>query len=191
MKPVSILISSGLNSSSRSGFSDSSACAAAIQQRKFRLEDRLFLFLQIFFDALDPLRRLLEIVQHQLNLDAFDIAHSIKRPAFMRHRRIFKQPHHVRQRIRLAQRHQRRRIFLAILLQPADIHVLDRRVRHFLRLERLRQLRHPRVRHSRDSQMHLLGALRASTFAPVKIRNKLVFPTCGNPIIPVCISPRY
>ena len=31
------------------------------------------------------------------------------------------------------------------------------------------------------------GALRVSTFARVKIRNKLVFPTCGSPMIPVCI----
>ena len=35
------------------------------------------------------------------------------------------------------------------------------------------------------------GVLRASTRAFVRMRNKLVFPTCGSPIIPVCISFGY
>ena len=49
-------------------------------------------------------------------------------PRFVRHGGILEQPHDVRERVRLAQRDERRRIFLAIFLQAADIDVFDRGV---------------------------------------------------------------
>ncbi len=131
--------------------------SAAVQKPQLCFEYCLFLFLQIFFDALDPLRALFEVGQDQLEIHVDDVAQRVERPAFVRHRRILEQSHDVRQRVGLAQRYKRRGIFLAIFLQPADIHVLDRRVRDFLRLERLGKLRHARIRHARDPHVRLTG----------------------------------
>ena len=74
-------------------------------------------------------------------------------PAAMRHGGIFEKPHDVRERVGFAQRHQRRGIFLAILLHSADVHIFDRGVSNFLRLENFRELGHARIRHARDAHV--------------------------------------
>ena len=140
--------------------------AAAQQHLQFGFEQRVFLLFQILFDAFDALGRLLEIVEDQLDVDALDIAHRIERADLVRHGRVFEQAHHVRQRVRLAQRHERRGILLAVLLQAADIDVLDGRVGDFLRLEYLGQLRHARVRHARDAHVRLIRRACARPRAP-------------------------
>ncbi len=75
----------------------------------------------------------------------------------MGHGRILEEAHDVRQRVRLAQRHERRGILLAVLLQAADIDVLDGGVGDFFWLEHLGQLRHAGVRHASDAQVRLIG----------------------------------
>ena len=123
------------------------------QQPMLQFQVRLLLALQIFFEALEALGGLLEIVVHQLDLDILDIAHGIDAARGMRHGGIVEQPHHVGQRVRFAQRHQRRGIFLAVLLHSADVHVLDRGVSNFLGLENLRQFGHALIRHARDAHV--------------------------------------
>ncbi len=60
------------------------------QNLQLSFEYRLFLFLQIFFHALDSFGGLFQIVQHQLDFNALDIAQGIERAAFVWHRGVFK-----------------------------------------------------------------------------------------------------
>ena len=61
---------------------------AAVQESQFRFEYRFLLFLQVFFDALDPLRALFEIGQDQFEVHVPDVAQRVERSAFVRHCRI-------------------------------------------------------------------------------------------------------
>ncbi len=53
--------------------------AASQEHLQLGFEQRVFFLLQILFDAFDALGRLLEVVEDQLDVDAFDIAHRIER----------------------------------------------------------------------------------------------------------------
>ena len=134
LKPVRILRSSGVNSSSRSGRSAEIDSLAAQQQCLLAFEHRVFFLLQVFFDPLEPALDLVEIGEHQLEIQRDGVAQRIDAAGRMRHGRIVEHAQHVCQRVHFAQRRQHRGIPRAALGHATDVDVLHGGIGHFARL---------------------------------------------------------
>ena len=137
-----------------------------LQQNQFLLENRFLLFLQVFFDALDAARDLIEIGKHQFEIEHFGVAQRIDRARRMSHGWIVEDAQHVGQRIHFAQRREHGGILRAVLHHPADVDVFDRGVGDLFRIVELGQLFEARFRHSRHADVRgrarrLLVQLRA------------------------------
>ena len=129
--------SSGLNSSLAQRFLRFDGRLAAIQQDQLLLENRLLLFLQIFFHALDAPRDLIEVGEHQFEIEHLGVAQRIDRARGVSHGGIVENAQHVRQRVHFPQRRKHGGILRAVLHHPADVNVFDRRIRNFFRIVKL------------------------------------------------------
>ena len=126
---------------------------ATVQQSQLLFENRLFFLLQIFFDALDAACDLIEIGEHEFEVEHLGIPQRIDRPRRVGYRRIVKDAQHVGQRIHFAQWRQHGGIFRAVLDHAADVDVFDRGIGDLFRIVQLGELFEPRLRHSRDSDV--------------------------------------
>ncbi len=139
---------------------------AAVQQDQFLLENRLLLFLQIFFHALDAPRDLIEVGEHQFQIEHFGVAQRIDRTRRMRHGGIVEDAQHVSERVHFAQRRKHGGILRAVFHHAADVDIFDRGVGNLFRIVKLGQLFEARFRHARHADVRgrarrLLVQLRA------------------------------
>ena len=107
---------------------------AAQQQRLLVLERRLFFSLEVFLQALEPALDLLEVGEHQFEVQRDGVAQRVDAAGRVRHGGIVEDAQHVRQRVHFAQRREDGGIARAALGHAADVHVVDGGVGHLARL---------------------------------------------------------
>src|SRR6266436_7470449 len=127
---------------------------AFLQRRFLQFQRRLPLLLQILFQLLQPPHNLVVIRQKQLQIQIRSIPQRINAPRRMRHARILKNANHMRNRVHVAQRGQR--IPRALLLHPAQVHILHRGISNLLRVVQLGEFHEPRLRHLSHAHMRSL-----------------------------------
>jgi len=116
--------SSGVNSSSRNAFS-ASTCALHFSSAVFSISrNRITLLLQIFIQTLQPPRNLVVIRKASAQDPDSSRPAGINTPLRMWHRWIIKHTNHMRNHVHFAQLCQR--IAHALLLHPAQIHIIHR-----------------------------------------------------------------
>ncbi len=161
MKPVRILRSSGVNSSSRSGCSLSMDALQRNSSRLLLLDGGVFFALEVFLHALQAALDLFEVGEHQLQIERLRVAQRIDAARRMRHGGIVEDAQHVGQRVHFAQRRQRgiaRSLFFRGAGDAAHVHVFHRGVGDLFRLIKRGQLIDARLRHARHA--HVRGASR-------------------------------
>ena len=105
----------------------------------------------------------------------------------MHHRIIFKEPQHVSKRVDQSQGSDIGRIAQSFLRHGRDIGILDGGVGDFSWLEDCCEFIETRVGHSGNTNLHRSRAQSGFRFAPVRIVNRDVLPTCGSPMMAVLI----
>ena len=113
---------------------------------------------------------LIEVGEHQFEVQHLGVAQRIDRTRGVRHGGIVENAQHVRQRIHFAQRRKHGGILRAVLHHAADVNVLDGRVGNLFRIVKLGQLFEARLRHARHANVRgrarrfLVQLARASEF---------------------------
>jgi hypothetical protein len=125
---------------------------------------RLVPALHFLAHPLATLPHRLEVGQHQLGVDHLDVSHRVDGPRHVVHIRILEAPHDLDDRIHFADVRQElvaQSFALARTLdEPRDVHELDRRRDHDVRLRDLLQRREPDVRNTDDADIGINRAKR-------------------------------
>jgi hypothetical protein len=125
--------------------------AATVEDGALMLEAKLFLLLEVFVDALDAADDLVVVGEEQLEIEVRGITQGVNRTGRVRRGGIFEDAEDMGERVHIAERSEDGGVAGRVLMKTADVHVLNRGVGDFFRVEERSELVKTRLRDFGDA----------------------------------------